>query len=80
MRKALHDGYICMETIARNVTERMQREIEGEMERRKDGDRRNSLGIEKQKELILTEKSCDDAEISGDDTMTIHFFFGKKSS
>lgn len=29
MRKALHDGYICMETIARNVTERMQREIEG---------------------------------------------------
>ena len=65
MRKALHDGYICMETIARNVTERMQREIKREMERRKDGDRGNSQGVEMQKELILTEKSCEDAEISG---------------
>ena len=65
MRKALHDGHSCMETIARNVTERMQREIKREMGRRKDGDRGNSQGVEMQKELILTEKSCEDAEISG---------------
>ena len=65
MRKALHDGYVCMEIIARNVTERMQRERKREMKRRKDRDGENSEGIEIQKELILTEKSCEDTEISG---------------